>query len=205
MRYENDRLAAEILKKAHGEFLAKGFRKASVRDIAKAAKVTTGALYRYYANKEALFDALVSEPADFLYEQLKTASDNFSKQPAAEQLLRLPEESSSGMDIMIDYIYDNYDAFRLIACCAEGSSYADYAEKLKRIEERSSNVLIKKLAREGIVKEPLDGTLVHIISSTFFSGLFEIISHDAKREKAAPHIKALHEFYAAGWFRLLGI
>ena len=57
MRLLNDALAAKLLEAAKTEFLTKGFRNASLRNIAASAGVTTGAIYRYYANKEALFDA----------------------------------------------------------------------------------------------------------------------------------------------------
>ena len=50
-----------ILSAAMQEFLEKGFTSASLRNIAKKAGVTTGALYGYYDSKEDLFEALVGE------------------------------------------------------------------------------------------------------------------------------------------------
>lgn len=50
-----------ILEAAQAEFLKRGFQAASLRTIVKTAGVTTGALYGYYASKEALFDALVED------------------------------------------------------------------------------------------------------------------------------------------------
>lgn len=41
------------------EFLEKGFKSASLRNIVKTAGVTTGAFYGYYRSKEELFSALV--------------------------------------------------------------------------------------------------------------------------------------------------
>ena len=51
---------------ARTEFLEKGFRSASLRNIVKSVGMTTGAFYGYYKSKEELFEALVKEPADFL-------------------------------------------------------------------------------------------------------------------------------------------
>mgnify|MGYP000105235908 CR=1 FL=1 len=48
-----------ILSAAMQEFLEKGFKSASLRNIVKTAGVTTGALYGYYDSKEDLFEALV--------------------------------------------------------------------------------------------------------------------------------------------------
>ena len=45
-----------ILSAAMQEFLKKGFKSASLRNIVKTAGVTTGAFYGYYDSKEDLFD-----------------------------------------------------------------------------------------------------------------------------------------------------
>ena len=55
-----------ILSAAMQEFLEKGYKSASLRNIVKTAGVTTGAFYGYYNSKEDLFEALVGEHYDFL-------------------------------------------------------------------------------------------------------------------------------------------
>ena len=54
-----------IFDAAKAEFLEKGFRGASLRNIVKTANVTTGAFYGYFNSKEELFDAIVGEQADY--------------------------------------------------------------------------------------------------------------------------------------------
>src|SRR3984885_4057108 len=46
-------------------FLAQGFDAASMSDIARAAGVSKGTLYVYFANKEELFQAIVHEECMF--------------------------------------------------------------------------------------------------------------------------------------------
>lgn len=46
--------------------MEKGYNDASVRSIAKQAGLTTGAIFRYFADKESLFAALVSPVADHM-------------------------------------------------------------------------------------------------------------------------------------------
>ena len=46
--------------------MEKGYNDASVRSIAKQAGLTTGAIFRYFADKESLFAALVSLVADHM-------------------------------------------------------------------------------------------------------------------------------------------
>ena len=61
MSYCSDITKNRILEYAKEEFLNKGFEKAQVAEIAKAANVTTGAIYRHFKNKEELFYTLVKE------------------------------------------------------------------------------------------------------------------------------------------------
>ena len=65
----------KILEVGRREFLEKGYQGASMRAVVKQAGFTQGAFYGYYASKEALFDALVSEAADGLVEQFKAAQE----------------------------------------------------------------------------------------------------------------------------------
>ena len=58
-----------ILSAAMQEFLEKGYKSASLRNIVKTAGVTTGAFYGYYDSKEDLFEALVGEHYNFLLER----------------------------------------------------------------------------------------------------------------------------------------
>lgn len=62
-----------ILSAAMQEFLEKGFKSASLRNIVKTAGVTTGALYGYYDSKEDLFEALVDEHYSFLLDCFRKA------------------------------------------------------------------------------------------------------------------------------------
>lgn len=59
------------------EFLDKGFQAASLRAIASEAGLTTGAIYGYFSSKSDLFDAIVGEAADALYEKFRTAQRRF--------------------------------------------------------------------------------------------------------------------------------
>ena len=208
MRPFNDKLAEEILIAAKTEFLKKGFINASVRSIAASVGVTTGAIYRYYANKEALFDALVKEPAGEFYNEYKSYSENFSARELDEQMRTLPELSdkpNGEIEVLMTYIYEHYDAFKLIACASAGTKYEDYIESLTDIETKSGTALVRLLQKENRISADMDDTLIHIISNTIFTGIFEIISHDDGAEEAKKHINALYDFYTAGWHEILGI
>ena len=97
----------KILEVGKEEFLAKGFKDASLRGIVKAAGFTQGAFYGYYPDKAALFDALVSEAADTLMEQFKAAQ-------RAHYDLITEEKTAQSQELSTNYL--NY----FIKCAHEG-------------------------------------------------------------------------------------
>lgn len=205
MRPINEKLAQELLEAGKREFLERGFQGASMRSIAAAAGVTTGALYRYYTDKEALLDALVKEPADALEEKYREQQRLFAEQNLQSQLEGLPEVSDESASWMMQYIYDHFDAFKLIVCCSAGTKYAYYLDTLINIEAEAGRRLIDRMKEEGVPVRDMDDALIHILSSMLFNGMFETVRHDMPMEEAFSHMETLREFYSAGWFRILGI
>jgi len=73
---EDNAKRRQIVEGARSIFLAQGFDAASMNDIARAAGVSKGTLYVYFANKEQLFEAIVRE------ECLAHAESVFNLNPA---------------------------------------------------------------------------------------------------------------------------
>ena len=205
MKLTNEKLAADILTAGKKEFLEKGFQGASMRGIAASLQVTTGAIYRYYTDKESIFEALVEAPAKELESRYRRIQQQFAEQPLQGQLESLPEVTDDEHTWMMEYIYDNFDAFKLITCCAVGTRYEHYLDALTEIEVNASNALIEKMEQAGMQVLPLDEDLIHMIASALFNGMFETVRHDMPREKAMVYADSLRAFYSAGWFRILGI
>ncbi len=68
MQYKKDELRDTILAESEKEFLKKGYRNASLRQIAKRSGMTIGNVYHYFDSKEALFNELVKHEHDaFIY------------------------------------------------------------------------------------------------------------------------------------------
>jgi len=205
MKLVNDKLAAQLLEAGKKEFLKKGFQGASLRSIAASLGVTTGAIYRYYTDKEALFDALVAAPAEEMACKYREAQQAFAMLPVEQELIELPEVSASGHNWMVDLLYNHFDAFKLIACCSAGTRYEHFIDTLIEIETNSGHALIDKMTAAGIQIRPIDDNLIHIVACALFSGMFETVRHDMPRDKAMEYLDCLKEFYTAGWFRILGI
>lgn len=194
-----------ILQCGKEEFLRKGFSEASLRNIVRQAGVTTGAFYGYFPDKMALFNALVASAAEGLREHFLGIQQEFATLPPARQAAEMPSFAGGEMAGILDYIYNNYDAFKLILCCSVSTPYADYIDSIVEIESEYTLRFFETMRNAGYrLREP-DPHLMHMLANALFSGIFEVVVHDSKKEDAARNIKELMDFFTAGWLKILGM
>ena len=194
----------KIQQIAIAEFLDKGFRGASLRQIVRNAGVTTGAFYGYFSCKEALFASIVEPHAKALMNRFVDAQLSFSALPSSEKPQHVGVESGEYIDWMVDYVYEHKDPVKILFSCAEGTSYDNFIHNMVEIEEEATLNYLAILRQMGKDIPTLDKSLCHIIASTMFDSIFEIVIHDIPYDEAKRNIKLLRDFYSAGWQRLMG-
>ena len=193
----------QLLELAKAEFLEKGYNKASVRNIAKTADLTTGAVFRYYPDKAALFDALVAEAADTLVNQFKAAQEAHYDLIPAEKTSESTELSTNYLNYFINYIYDNFDAFKLVICFSEGTRYANYIHELVELEVTQTEDYYEKLRQLGKLEGTVSHDLHHMITSAYFTAVFETVAHDMDRNRAIEYVNEIAAFFNYGWNGIL--
>ena len=194
-----------ILNTARKHFLKDGFSGASLRNIVKDAGLTTGAFYKYYPTKEALFDALTDPYIEHIYQIYDRVVEDFEKLSAKEQTSNMSDTSGDGMDQMIDYIYEHYDNFRLLLKCGDSGKFETFIHNMVDREMRSSLEYVKKMKEDGIEIPIVGESLMHMIYTGFFSSIFQIIEHDIDKETAKRNVHKLREFKTGGWERLWNV
>ena len=194
-----------ILNPARKHFLKDGFSGASLRNIVKDAGLTTGAFYKYYPTKEALFDALTDPYIEHIYQIYDRVVEDFEKLSAKEQTSNMSDTSGDGMDQMIDYIYEHYDNFRLLLKCGDSGKFETFIHNMVDREMRSSLEYVKKMKEDGIEIPIVGESLMHMIYTGFFSSIFQIIEHDIDKEIAKRNVHKLREFNTGGWERLWNV
>ena len=205
MSVKADNTRENILCTAKKHFLRDGLAGASLRSIVKDAGLTTGAFYKYFSTKESLFDALIDPYVEHIYEIYDNVLAKFELLSAEEQTNHMMTSSEDGTDQLIDYIYDNYDSFRLLLRCGDSGKYAAFIHNMVDRETQSTINYIEIMRNAGFDIPPIDKGVLHMVSTGFFSSVFQIIEHDIKKETAKKNISQLKEFQTGGWERLLGI
>lgn len=203
---EAEKTTLELIHKAaKNEFLEKGFKSASLRNIVKTVSMTTGAFYGYYKSKEELFDALVGEQYNTFMGKFKDTQEAFTKLTPEEQKAGLGVQSGECMEWMTDYAYENYDAFKLILCCSEGTKYVNMVHDMVEIELEATHAYAEVLKSLGYFSYDIDPYLEHMLVSGLFTAYFEMIVHDIPYEKAKNYLRDLRSFYNAGWQKIMGL
>lgn len=190
-------VSERLLICAKEEFLRKGYQKASIREIAKQAQTSPRAVYTRFPDKEGLFAAIVGPAADGFLAVFHTYSNHFwANQNASTDAPDLSDEESYVQYYLnlIDYAYDYRDEFTLLLKCAEETRYADFIEQLTvincgHIEDYTGAILPEPAA---------SAKLVHVLTHSFYAGLFEPLLHNMSREEAHFYVRKLCRFFTCG-------
>ena len=193
-----------IHQAAKTEFLAKGFRSSSLRNIVKMAGMTTGAFYGYYKSKEELFAALVGEHYDYLINRFKDAQEEFSNISPERQPEVMSEISGLCMFDMLRYAYQHLEECKLILCCSEGTRFSGMIDEMVEIELESTHAYKQILKKIGRPSPDIDPRLEHILITGMFHTFFELIIHEMPYPDAENYVKEMREFYTAGWMKIMG-
>ncbi len=193
-----------IHQAARLEFLEKGFRSASLRNIVKSVGMTTGAFYGYYKSKEDLFDALVGEHYDYLIGRFKDAQQEFADLPYEKQPEVLGEISGLCMFDMLHYAYAHLEECKLILCCSDGTRFAGLIDEMVEIETDATHAYFKILEELGRPSPQIDPQLEHILITGMFHTFFELVIHEMPLNAAENYVKEMRAFYTAGWMKIMG-
>lgn len=194
-----------ILEVGKQEFLEKGFKDASLRAIVKKAGFTQGAFYGYYDSKEALFNALVEPASKGLLDGFMEATKKHYDLIPEDKAVQSQELSTEYLRYFMDYIYDNFDAFKLILCCSSGTKYENFVHDLVELEVKQTEAYYEQLRAAGQMEGGISHELHHLITSAYFTAVFETVVHDMERSRAMCYIEELAVFFNYGWEGLMKI
>lgn len=192
----------KVYECAKREFLNKGFKDASLRTIAKEAGTSTGSIYTRFHNKEGLFHAIVSPVAEELKAWFLGMQESFHQKDANYQKLNLFEYTTLETKEFVSYIYEHYDVFKLLLECSEGTEFSDFLNQLVEIEMEYTVKYMDATKDDAIRNGNIRPEFLHIVTSAYFSGIFEIVRHDMKIEDGIIYAEQLREFYYAGFAKI---
>lgn len=189
----------KILFYAKQEFLIHGFKDASLRNISAAAGMTTGAIYTYFKDKNALFEAIVDPvyyDLDLIFKKISSSYYDSDKVISEITL----EKSLDDFNLVYDFIYENFEAFKLLVTGAEGSSRADFIHVIVEKEVKHTLAYLEKMFENNYIKRiDLNAAIIRTISESYINAILEPIRYNMSREEALKNLEVWVIFYTGGW------
>lgn len=201
--YDNTHM--KILTSAKKIFLEHGYEPASLRTICKDAGVTTGAFYRHFPDKESLFAALVEPVVQGAKEIYTDSEEESAEYLNAKEITHALNVSYKAATKFIDYIYDNFDCFKLILMRSEGTKYSSFVDDLVMLEVNERENLFAILRRNQVEFHEMQRKVSHLLTDTYFASVFKVVNLGLTREEAFEYVNALVTYSNAGWRAILGI
>ena len=169
----------------------------------KSVGMTTGAFYGYYKSKEELFEALVGEHYAYLLGCFQKAQKEFADLPHEQQPEVMGDISGACMFDMLHYAYEHLEECKLILCCSEGTKFSGLIDEMVEIEVEATHRYQESLDSVGRPSPEIDSMLEHMLATGMFNTYFEMFIHQMPLDQAKIYLKTMHEFYTAGWMKIL--
>lgn len=203
MAIRDHSLDQPILDSAKKEFLAKGFEKASLKEICKNAGVTTGAVYKRYKDKEELFAAVVEDTVRDLYQIADERCGVDLAKMSDEALIQAWNMDNGDMMWWFRYLYDRYEGFVLLIARAETTRYSDFQHDWVEKMTEGTYGYYEEAYRRGLITEKIAKKEMHILLTAFWSTIYEPFIHGYTIEQIEEHCHLVCRMF--DWYRTFGI
>ena len=197
-------VSERILRCAKAEFLDKGYTDASLRNIAAAAETSTNSIYVRFKDKEGLFSAIVEPALSVMLERFLKIQEDFCRMDGAAQSKHMAEYADGGTLELVNYMYDHLDEFRLLLDASYGTRFHNFVDELVRIEVEYTYRYMEATGFPAHLSDTVTEKLLHIVTTSRFESIFEVIRHGMSREEAAKYIDLLSHYHRTGFFAVFG-
>ena len=205
MQVQKDNIREEILAVSRKMFLADGYQKSSMRDIADKVGISVSNLYNYFQSKDAIFCAIVQPVVATLYDLLEEHHGNSAKLDVADVVV----DDNVIESVMHEYsmILKRHRALlKLLLFQAKGTSLEHFVDEYT---DRST-VLVRDWFRRlkaicPSARVEVSDLFVHINTVWIFTLLKEVIGHNLTNDEAEKVLREYVEFEMYGWANTLNV
>ena len=194
----------KILASGLKMFLEKGFERTNLRDLCADAGITTGSFYRHFESKEDIFAYFVQPAVDEIMKDFADAEPLCREAVERGDIKSLWTIMDAGR--LLDYIYRNFDALKLLLKGSDGTPYSDF---LNDVVSKETDISLRALhlakERGYIPAEIPSEPEMHMVCHAYISSVFEAVLHDLSREDMNKYIHTIVQFFTAGSYQILGL
>ena len=176
-------------------FMEYGYEGTNLRDLCRDAQITTGAFYRHFNNKEALFAELIKpamECFDFIDQDGVNRSEVAYKEGYLHSIWDFSEETYKRY---MNLFYRNFDEMKLLLCHANGSKYENFLDELVDIITDKTILFTTKVDDEKGIQILPNKDELHILLTALCRCISEPIMHDFSFEQALSFCTTINKLF----------
>jgi AcrR family transcriptional regulator len=180
MQVLKEEVKQKIKKAAVYEFEENGYQKTSMRSIASSAGVTVGNLYRYFKNKDDLFNVII-QPAfqeiyKFINEFARFKKTTLSEKKQKDDFIKTFEES------LIRIYIQHRPELVILLNGSKGSQIENAREQIvSLIAGRIKKEAFPRMKKKRIMVE--DDFLAQVLATSFIEGISLVLNKYKDKEK----------------------
>lgn len=197
----------KIVAAAMQEFQEKGFERASMKAVADAVGMTSAALYRHFDSKQDMFAALVQPAIDELNtwrEQHIVSSYDVLEQGNTKLMWEFDSDYNDAK-MVLDVMYRQPEAFRLLLCCSAGTVYENYVHDMVKLTTDRMMCFLQDCKVQGYPVREVQQDEMHMLVSAYCAALIQPIEHGYSKEDATRYLKTIVDFFTPGWRMITGL
>jgi AcrR family transcriptional regulator len=180
MQVLKEEVRGKIRKAALYEFEQNGYQKTSMRSIASSAGVTVGNLYRYFKNKDDLFNVII-QPAfqeiyKFVDEFARFKKSKLSEEKQKEDFIKIFKE------LLIRIYIQHRSELVILLNGSKGSQMENAREQIiSLIAGRIKKEAFPRMKKKRIMAE--DDFLAQVLATSFIEGISLVLNKYKDKEK----------------------
>ena len=99
---------------------------------------------------------------------------------------------------VVDYLYDHFDEFKLLFTSGENNAYQEFIHRVVELDTGCTAQYIEASGNDAVSSGRLTPELNHLLSSAFYTGMFEVVIHNMPKEQAKRRLNSDYRRYKYG-------
>ncbi len=208
MKYENGTETKNlILEKSQELFLKKGFKKTSIREIAKKVHITSGALYKHFPSKDAILEEIVQPVVDKWWalceRERQKWEDDQDKIKTVEDLQIFFQQNNT--DIFRNFIKNHYDILQFILFKSADTKYEKFFDEYVKWETDVTLDLLEKFNPDKKYLKVISDQELKYIMRGYISMLIQAFNEDFNDDSRNHYYKTLEDIYREFWKKVFTV
>ncbi len=195
----------KICEASRKEFMEYGYKKASLRRICAQAGVTTGALYFFFRDKDALFCSLVEDKLEQICEVMMSHFNSEIRFMCGKNKLciKVTYTVEEALRKIFNIIYEDRESILLLLTKAQESSLENALDDVTRISEMHMEFIGNYLQQHRKDRK-VSQHLYHWMAHTSVNVVVYAVTHFEKKEDACEFAFSVIPVLNGGWLTMWG-